>query len=105
MHQNSNIKIVPALGCWLLLLCCILGCTCSNNQSLGRAVQCDPTYGYRPTCWRYWPGCCPTGPEQRWYGTPTRPADGEYIPTPQAEHLPQAPQKPMESPNPGDLWQ
>ena len=116
MDKNNNIKIFPAFSGWLLLLCCVVGCVCSDDTAMhGRAIPCDPCYGFRPTCWRHWPGCCATGPCQDWIETTAdRLPDGEPIPTPPAEpnatgqeptqHLPQHPRRPIVSPPSTDLW-
>jgi hypothetical protein len=111
MDQNSNIKIVPMLSSLLLLLCCVAGCASSTDKAMHSSViQCDPAYGFRPTCWRQqpWPVCCGAGLSQRWTEpTVERLPPGESIPTPPAEpnatgqqpanYPPPMPPKPIES--------
>ena len=47
----------------------------------GEAIQCDPSYGFRPTCWRPWPAYCRTGPSQGTIqATADPPADWEGSP-------------------------
>jgi hypothetical protein len=116
MNQISNIKIVPVLSGWLLVLCCVVGCVSINAKAThGRAIPRDPAYGFHPTCWHFWPGCCGRGPGQAWTeATEDQPPVGEIVPTPLAEpnatgqepakYPPLAPQKSIETPPSSDLW-
>jgi hypothetical protein len=123
MKHNRDITIVLQRASWLLLFCCTAGCIwCdyggipSNLYPLVRAPQprvrqvfpCDPWYGFHPTCWHIWPGCCRDG---QWMPsdelTSEQPADGETIPAPQEEtkagdkavnRVPPAPKPPAPQP-------
>jgi hypothetical protein len=97
MVRHRNSRIVRTLSLWLLLLCGG-GCISTNDGAMrGQSFQCDPSYGFRPTCWRPWPEYCRMGPSQGGTEAPTdRSADWEAIPTPREEPMTRLPQVPRE---------
>ena len=106
-HRNS--KIVWTLSLGLLLLCGVVGCASTNDGAMrGEAIRCDPSYGFRPTCWRPWPAYCRTGPSQGGAEATAGPsADWEAIPTPREEpmtRLPQVPKQDIQLPSSEESW-
>jgi hypothetical protein len=65
--------ISPKIGICLTILCLGIGSGCHNPANVRksrlpselcidhlpcRPTICDPCFGYHPTCWMPWPGCC-----------------------------------------------